>query len=175
MSQLTDKGDPSGIVFREEHIPDGRPSPKAGQSGRLHPGLASAPGHQTAPRCYKSKPRAGARLQCLVDRITSGAYCGAEFSTRLSQQRVRIRHSTMSAQCVWACAAAADGMVLAPPNANAREFQRDVDSCIVFHGCPPSPDASGRLNVVTPFHHLPGDSHLHRSLGAGPITASSSP
>jgi MFS family permease len=29
---------------------------------------------------------------------------------------------------------------LAPPihNANAREFQRDVDSCIVFHGCPPS-------------------------------------
>src|SRR5215471_16756046 len=29
---------------------------------------------------------------------------------------------------------------LAPPihNTNAREFQRDVDSCIVFHGCPPS-------------------------------------
>src|SRR5262249_9576283 len=25
---------------------------------------------------------------------------------------------------------------------------------------------------VTPFHHLSGDSHLHRSLGAGPITAS---
>src|SRR5262249_1136734 len=42
----------------------------------------------------------------------------------------------------------------------------------VFHGCPPSPDAWGRLNVVTPFHHLSGDSHLHRSLGAGPITAS---
>src|SRR5262249_36703612 len=36
-------------------------------------------------------------------------------------------------------------------------------------------DAWGRLNVVTPFHHLSGDSHLHRSLGAGPITASSSP
>jgi hypothetical protein len=36
---------------------------------------------------------------------------------------------------------------LAPPihNANAREFQRDVDSDIVFHGCPPSPDAWGRL------------------------------
>jgi hypothetical protein len=33
--------------------------------------------------------------------------------------------------------------------------------------------ASGRLNVVTPFHHLSGNSHLHRSLGAGPITASS--
>src|SRR5262249_36255007 len=33
-------------------------------------------------------------------------------------------------------------------NANAREFQRDVDSDIVFHGCPPSPDAWGRLNVV---------------------------
>src|SRR5262249_931640 len=30
----------------------------------------------------------------------------------------------------------------------------------------------GRLSVVTPFHHLSGDSHLHRSLGAGPITAS---
>src|SRR5207237_9328962 len=42
------------------------------------------------------------------------------------------------------------------------------------HGCPPSPDAWGRLNVVTPFHHLSGDSHLHPSLGAGgPITASS--
>jgi hypothetical protein len=29
---------------------------------------------------------------------------------------------------------------LAPPihNANAGEFQRDVDSDIVFHGCPPS-------------------------------------
>jgi hypothetical protein len=25
---------------------------------------------------------------------------------------------------------------------------------------------------VTPFHHLSGESHLHRSLGAGPITAS---
>src|SRR5262245_20989609 len=64
---------------------------------------------------------------------------------------------------------------LAPPihNANAREFQRDVDSDIALHGCPPSPDAWGRLNVVTPFHHLSGDSHLHRSLGAGPITASS--
>ena len=34
-------------------------------------------------------------------------------------------------------------------------------------------DAWGRLNVWTPFHHLSGDSHLHRSLGAGPITASS--
>jgi hypothetical protein len=33
-------------------------------------------------------------------------------------------------------------------------------------------DAWGRRNVVTPFHHLSGDSHLHRSLGAGPITAS---
>jgi hypothetical protein len=36
----------------------------------------------------------------------------------------------------------------------------------------PTSDAWGRLNVVTPFHHLSGDSHLHRSLGAGPITAS---
>src|SRR5262245_45289402 len=36
-------------------------------------------------------------------------------------------------------------------------------------------DAWGRLNVVTPFHHLSGDSHLHCSLGAGPITASGSP
>src|SRR5262249_6959985 len=34
-------------------------------------------------------------------------------------------------------------------------------------------DAWGRLNVVTPFHHLSGDSHLHRSLAEGPITASS--
>src|SRR5262249_54814476 len=30
-------------------------------------------------------------------------------------------------------------------------------------------DAWGRLNVVTPFHHLSGDSHLHRSIGAGPL------
>ena len=28
-------------------------------------------------------------------------------------------------------------------------------------------------NVVTPFHYLSGDNHLHRSLGVGPITASS--
>src|SRR5262249_10197931 len=64
---------------------------------------------------------------------------------------------------------------LAPPihNANAREFQRHVDSGIMFHGCPPSLDAWGRLNVVTPFHHLSGDSHLHPLLGARPITASS--
>src|SRR5215813_12046262 len=33
-------------------------------------------------------------------------------------------------------------------------------------------DAWGRLNVVTPFDHLSEDSHLHRSLGAGHITAS---
>src|SRR5262249_41333085 len=37
---------------------------------------------------------------------------------------------------------------LAPPihNANAREFQRDVDSDIVFHRCPPSPNVWGRLS-----------------------------
>src|SRR5262245_2823326 len=34
-------------------------------------------------------------------------------------------------------------------------------------------DAWGRLNVGTPFHHLSGNSHLHRSLDAGLITASS--
>lgn len=33
--------------------------------------------------------------------------------------------------------------------------------------------AWGRLNVVTRFHHLSGDSHINRSLRAGPITASS--
>src|SRR4029077_10947236 len=42
---------------------------------------------------------------------------------------------------------------------------------MVFHGCPPSPDAWGRLIVATPF--LSGDSRLQRSLAAGPITASS--
>src|SRR5262249_483829 len=31
----------------------------------------------------------------------------------------------------------------------------------------------GPTHVVPPFHHLAGDSHLHPSLGAGPITASS--
>jgi hypothetical protein len=31
---------------------------------------------------------------------------------------------------------------------------------IMFHGCPPFPDAWGRLTVVTPFHHLSGDSTL---------------
>src|SRR5215469_16532171 len=54
-------------------------------------------------------------------------------------------------------------------NANARPFQRHVDSGIVFHGRPPSPDAWGRLNVVTPFHHLSGDSHLNSSLREGPL------
>src|SRR6266487_295893 len=44
-----------------------------------------------------------------------------------------------------------------------------VDSCIMLHGCPPSPDAWGRLNVVTPFHHLSGDSHINSSLRAGPL------
>jgi hypothetical protein len=38
-----------------------------------------------------------------------------------------------------------------------------------FHGCPPSPDAWGRLNVVTPFHHLSGDSHINSSLREGPL------
>src|SRR5262249_45704303 len=60
-------------------------------------------------------------------------------------------------------------------NANAREFQRDVDSDIMLHGCPPSQMPGADSTVVTPFHHLPGDSHLHRSFGAGPITASSQP
>src|SRR5262252_6713519 len=30
----------------------------------------------------------------------------------------------------------------------------------------------GPTHVVTPFHHLSGDSHINRSLRAGPITAS---
>ena len=34
-------------------------------------------------------------------------------------------------------------------------------------------DAWGRLNVVTPFHHLSEDSHTICPLGARPITASS--
>jgi hypothetical protein len=42
----------------------------------------------------------------------------------------------------------------------------------VLHGCPPSPDAWGRLSVVTPFHHLSEDSHINCSLRARPITAS---
>ena len=28
---------------------------------------------------------------------------------------------------------------------------------------------AGRLNVVTPFHHLSGDSHINSSLRAGPL------
>src|SRR5262245_12986204 len=55
-------------------------------------------------------------------------------------------------------------------NANAREFQRDVDSDIVLHGCPPSQMPGADSTVVTPFHHLSGDSHLHRSIGARPLT-----
>src|SRR6266542_3103326 len=39
----------------------------------------------------------------------------------------------------------------------------------MLHGCPPSPDAWGRLNVVTPFHHLSGDSHINSSLRPGPL------
>src|SRR5262249_33971336 len=35
-------------------------------------------------------------------------------------------------------------------------------------GCSPSPDAWGRLNVVTPFHHLSEDSHIAR-LEQGPL------
>jgi hypothetical protein len=31
----------------------------------------------------------------------------------------------------------------------------------VLHGCSPSPDAWGRLNVVTPFDHLSEDSHIN--------------
>jgi hypothetical protein len=43
-------------------------------------------------------------------------------------------------------------------NANAQPFRWLVDPCIVFHGCPPSPDARGRRKS--------GDSHLQRSLAA---------
>jgi hypothetical protein len=32
-----------------------------------------------------------------------------------------------------------------------------------------SPDAWGRLNVVTPFHHLLGDSHLSTRSVQGPL------
>src|SRR5262245_11977358 len=39
----------------------------------------------------------------------------------------------------------------------------------MLHGCPPSPDAWGRLNVVTPFHHLSEDSHINSSLREGPL------
>jgi hypothetical protein len=50
-----------------------------------------------------------------------------------------------------------------------------AESCIVLHGCPLSLDAWGRLNVVTPFHHLSEDSHTICPLGARPITASRLP
>jgi hypothetical protein len=36
----------------------------------------------------------------------------------------------------------------------------------------PESMAWGRLNVVTPFHHLSEDSHINCPLRAGPITAS---
>jgi hypothetical protein len=39
----------------------------------------------------------------------------------------------------------------------------------VLHGCPPSQMPGADSTVVTPFHHLSGDSHLHRSIGAGPL------
>src|SRR5262249_53200819 len=39
----------------------------------------------------------------------------------------------------------------------------------MLYGCPPSLDAWGRLNVVTPFHHLSGDSHINSSLREGPL------
>jgi hypothetical protein len=45
--------------------------------------------------------------------------------------------------------------------------------CINPEACSPSPDAWGRLNVVTPFDHLSEDSHINCPLRAGPITASS--
>src|SRR5262249_13614606 len=41
-------------------------------------------------------------------------------------------------------------------NANAREFQRDVDSDIVFPQLSSVSDAWGRPNLVTPLHHLSG-------------------
>src|SRR4030095_2639136 len=49
---------------------------------------------------------------------------------------------------------------LAPPihNANAREFQRHVDSGIVFHGCPPSLDAWGRLTSAPASSSIGGQS-----------------
>src|SRR5262245_19608938 len=66
-----------------------------------------------------------------------------------------------------------DNLALRVHNAHAREFQCNIDSGIVLHGCSPSPDAWGRLNVVTPFHHLSEDSHINCPLRAAPITASS--
>jgi hypothetical protein len=36
---------------------------------------------------------------------------------------------------------------------------------MMLHGCSLSPDAWGRLNVVTPLQHLSGDSHVNHSLG----------
>src|SRR5215467_494023 len=38
-----------------------------------------------------------------------------------------------------------------------------------LHNAPPSLDAWGRLNVVTPFHHLSGDSHINSPLREGPL------
>ena len=40
----------------------------------------------------------------------------------------------------------------------------------MLHGCPLSLGAWGRLNVVTPFHHLSEDCHTICPLGARPIT-----
>src|SRR5262245_40255016 len=76
---------------------------------------------------------------------------------------------------------------LAPPmhNANAREFQRDVDSDIVFHGCPPSPDVCGRLSrdpvyniyrgqATFTYRSVPGPlRHLVTKVAAGNLMAAS--
>src|SRR5262249_60993057 len=56
-------------------------------------------------------------------------------------------------------------------NANVREFQRDVHSDIVLHGCPPSPDVWGRLSR-DPVSNIYRGTATFTALGAGPITAS---
>src|SRR5664279_1102288 len=52
---------------------------------------------------------------------------------------------------------------------DGREFQRNLNSSIVSHGCPPSRDVWGLNQPRPPFHHHTGTGTPALRLGAGPL------
>src|SRR5262249_14871364 len=147
------------------------PSAAAGQA-HTHPCGPSSPSSPTMPPSHAASPAerfeillASARHAAIVITALPQAQSDSPERQVLSRNKQRLPARSRPSPPSRSCPAHPQRKRSSVPK--RRRFRHSVPRLSSIS------DAWGRLNVVTPFHHLPGDSHLHRSLGARPITASS--
>jgi hypothetical protein len=116
----------------------------------------------------RNLPRAASRLycrQCDNGEFVQGRV--ADFSRRRDSNGCQARTGRMQRgrrTATISCPASPQRTRSRVPK--TRQFRHDVPRLSSISRC------LGPTHVRTPFHHLLGESHRHRSLGAGPITAS---